>query len=92
MRIEDRPIKTDRFLVKDLADEMLLYDSEGGEVHVLNTTMREIYLLCDGRHSIEDLASSLVAEFEIDEQTARRDTFAVLERLVDLEIVSLDGR
>ena len=89
---DDRPLKTDRYLVKDLADELLLYDAEGKKVHVLNATMREIYLQCDGRHSIDDLVRNLVAEFEVDATTARKDTVEVLERLIELEIVNLNGR
>ncbi len=88
---DDRPTKTDRYLVKDLADELLLYDAEGEKVHVLNATMREIYLRCDGHHSVDDLARILVAEFEIDGATAKNDTIEILEQLIDLKIVSLSG-
>ncbi len=88
---DDRPMKTDRYLVKDLADELLLYDAEGGKIHVLNATMREIYLHCDGHHSVDDLAQGLVAEFEVDATMAKKDTVEVLEQLIDLEIVSLSG-
>lgn len=91
MRADDRPTKTDRYMVKDLADELLLYDAEGAKVHVLNATMREIYLRCDGQHSVDDLARSLVAEFDVDEATAKKDTIEVLQQLIDLEIVSLGG-
>ena len=76
-------------MVKDLADELLLYDAEGKKMHVLNATMREIYLHCDGLRSVDDLAGILVAEFEVDGPTAKRDTIEVLEQLIDLGIVSL---
>ncbi len=91
MRPDDRPMKTDRYMVKDLADELLVYDAEGQKIHVLNATMREIYLLCDGHHSVDDLARSLESEFEVDAATAKKDTIEVLEQLIDLEIVSLSG-
>jgi len=91
MSPDDRPTKTDRYLVKDLADELLLYDAEGRKIHVLNATMREIYLHCDGHHSVDDLARGLVAEFEVDGPTAKRDTIEVVQQLIDLEIVSPDG-
>jgi len=89
---DDRPVKTDRFMVRDLADELLLYDSAGQKVHVLNTTVREIYLNCDGRRSVDELVQMLTAEFAVDAVTAKKDTVAVLEQLIDLEIVSLNGR
>lgn len=82
------PTTTDRYVVKDLTDELLLYDAEGKKFHVLNATMREIYLHCDGRHTVDDLAGILVAEFEVDGPTAKCDTMKVLEKLVDLQIVT----
>lgn len=88
---DDRPTKTDRYTVQDLADELLLYDADGEKVHVLNGTTREIYLQCDGHHSVDDLTRSLASEFEVDEATAKKDTIAVLERLIDLGIVCLSG-
>ena len=88
---DDRPMKTDRYMVKDLADELLIYDAEGQKIHVLNATMREIYLRCDGHHSVDDLARSLESEFEVDGAPAKKDTIEVLERLIDLKIVSLSG-
>ena len=77
---DDRPTKTDRYLAKDLADEFLLYDAKGAKVHVFNATMREIYLRCDGPHTVDDPAGILVAEFEVDGPTVKRDTIEVLER------------
>jgi hypothetical protein len=88
---DERPVKTDRFMVKDLVDELLLYDSAGQKVHVLNATVREIYLNCDGRNSVEELVQKLMAEFTVDSVTAKRDTVAVLQQLIDLEIVCLNG-
>ena len=89
MRLDDRPAKTGRYSIRDLADEILLYDSESKKFHVLNATMREIYLRCDGNHSVEDLVGFLVATFEVDGPTAKRDTIHVLEQLIDLDIVRL---
>ncbi len=90
MRPDDRPTKTDRYLVRDLADELVLYDAESKKFHVLNATLREIFLHCDGQHSVDDLTRILVQEFEVDESTARRDTIEILDRLIDLEIVRVE--
>jgi hypothetical protein len=86
---DDCPTKTDQYQVKDLNDELLLYDASGEKIHVLNATMRGIYLQCDGRTSVEALVRSLVLEFQVDEATAKKDTIGVLKQLIDLEIVSL---
>jgi len=74
---------------KDLGDEYMIYDVEGDAVHILNGTARELYLLCDGHHSVDDLAQSLVDRYGVDEPTARSDVDKIIERLVDLGVISL---
>ena len=86
---ETRPQQLDRFLGKDLEDEYVFYDAAGEQVHVLNSTARKIYLLCDGSHSVQEIARVLVAEYEIDESTAREDAVQTIQRLEALGLVSL---
>jgi PqqD family protein of HPr-rel-A system len=69
---------------QDLGDEYLIYDSSSDDVHVLKGTARDIFLLCDGSHTAEQIASALVEEYEVDRTTARRDTERTLRELSDL--------
>jgi len=87
MHIDSHLRRTDRFMTKDLGDEFLLYDPDGERIHILNGTAREILLLCDGRHTVEDCIAAVVRVFEIDEPTARRDVLKVLDRLTRLGAV-----
>jgi hypothetical protein len=87
---DDRPTRTDRYMVKDLNDEVLFYDARGSKIYILNATSREIYNRCDGRHSVDDLVRALVSDFEVDEATAKKDTIEVLKQLLELEILSVD--
>jgi hypothetical protein len=81
------PSKTERYLSKDLGDEFLFYDTDGEKIHVLNETAREIYLLCDGEHGVDQMVEALVARYEIDAESARRDVLAVLDDLAELGLV-----
>jgi hypothetical protein len=74
---------------KDLVDEYIFYDAKGEEVHVLNGIAREIFLLCDGERSVDDLVKNIVDRYEVDEETARRDISELLQNLVDLKLVGL---
>lgn len=69
---------------RDLGDEYLLYDSSKDQVHVLNGSAREIFLLCDGSRTSGQIASALVAKYGIDGATARTDTERTLRELSDL--------
>lgn len=74
---------------RDLGDEYLFYDHECDRVHVLNGTAREIFLLCDGSRSEEELVHRLVERFHVDETTARRDVSETVRRLIDLKVLQL---
>ena len=86
---EARPQQLDRFLGKDLGDEYLFYDATGEQVHVLNATARKVYLMCDGSHTVEEMVRAFVAEYEIDEPTARADIDETVRRLEQLGLISL---
>ena len=86
---ETQPQQLDRFLGKDLGDEYVFYDAAGEQVHVLNATARRIYLLCDGSHTVQQIAQALVADYGIDESTARDDAAETIQRLEALGLVSL---
>ena len=74
---------------KDLGDEMLFYDQGADKVHVLNATAREVYLLCDGKRTVDDVVRELVRKYEVDEAVARRDSVAALEELLELGVLEL---
>ncbi len=83
------PRSTDLYEGRDLGDEYLFYDGDSDSVHVLNGTAREIYLLCDGKHSVDQLVEAVLERYEIDEATAREDVEATLERLIELGMLQL---
>ena len=84
-----RPRRRHTVEEKDLGDEYMFYDAQGEKVHVLNGIAREIYLLCDGEHSVADLVKDIVDRYEVDEETASKDVDALLQQLTELELLSL---
>jgi PqqD family protein of HPr-rel-A system len=72
----------------DLGDEYLFYDRENDQVHVLNATAREVFLLCDGRRTEEEIEIAFAARYEVDEATARRDARETLQRLYELRLLT----
>ena len=81
------PKPTGTFEGADVGEEYMFYDRENDRVHVLNTTAREIFLLCDGKRSEEEIIRSLAEKYELDEATARRDTQETLQRLYELGVL-----
>jgi hypothetical protein len=58
-------------IVKDLNDEVLVYDLERNKAHSLNSSAAFIWKKCNGRRTAADVAQALSQEFKVpaDEQT-----------------------
>ena len=73
---------------RDLGDEFLFYDSRGDRLHVLNTSARAIFLLCDGSRTVDEVVDAFASQYEVDDGTARADTQQVIEELLELGILN----
>jgi len=81
------PKPTGSFEGTDLGDEYLFYDRENDRVHVLNTTAREIFLLCNGERTEDAIASALAETYDLEPATAGTDTRQTLKRLYELGVL-----
>ena len=87
--IKKRPRRNEECAGTDLGDEMLFYDHDGGPVRVLNAAEREIYLLCDGNRSVDQLSEAFATVYGLDPGRATQDTHKTLAELVELGLVTL---
>ena len=83
----DRPRQSSTGDRRDLGDEYIFYDPQGEKLHVLNGTAREIYLLCDGTKTSEEIAAVLSERYEVDLTTALTDTREAVEKLLELGLL-----
>ena len=69
-RLMPRARKTS-LVVKELNDEVLVYDLERDKAHSLNSSAAFIWKKCNGRRTVEEVAQAVSKEFKIpaDEQT-----------------------
>ena len=61
-----------RYVPRDLDEEILLCDRATGSVVLLNVSAREIYLLCDGTRSEDEIAAVFAGAFGVDADTPTR--------------------
>ncbi len=78
--------RVDEVVQRELAGETFLVPVRGRladlqELFVLNAVGSWLWSRLDGTNEIDDLARSVVAEFEVDEEQARRDTESFLDEL-----------
>jgi pyrroloquinoline quinone biosynthesis protein D len=84
-----RPRHIDGFTGKDLGDEYVLLDRSGDRFYRMNRTAREIYLLCDGSRTLDDIARALADSFDVTIETARQDTAKTIEELQQAGILTV---
>jgi hypothetical protein len=75
---------------RDLGDEYLFYDRDRDQVHVLNGTAREIFLLCDGTRSVTEIAEAFSEKYRADAGTARLDAERIIRELADLGVLCVN--
>lgn len=76
-----RPKQNPQVTGRDLRDEYVLLGSAGDRMHVLNDTAREIYLLCDGTRTLDQIAAALRATYDVAPEKARADVLRVIREL-----------
>jgi coenzyme PQQ synthesis protein D (PqqD) len=64
MEIYSPKIRSTRIFVQELRDELVVYDVERNEVHCLNGTAARVWELCDGTHTIAEIAQQLGTDLE----------------------------
>jgi len=81
---ETRPKRKDEIQCRKVGDEWLLYDSKTGTIHVINATAELVWRMCDGAHSVDDMAKAVGDAFETPEEVdARQDIEEVLRSFSD---------
>lgn len=84
----DKPGKTEGVTLTEADDESILYDSAGGQIHILNSTGAAIWELCDGNNTAEDIAKNICVQFETDDfESVRKDVEEYLAELKNLKLI-----
>lgn len=83
-----RPKPNPQLTGRDLRDEYVLLGSAGDRIHVLNDTAREIYLLCDGTRTLEQIAVALRATYDVTPEKALADVLRVIGELDEAGVLA----
>jgi len=76
-------LKTPGLPVRGVDDDALVITPGDATLHTMNATARFIWEQADGRTTLEDIASRLVATFAVNEQTARAEAEAFVETALE---------
>ncbi len=62
---EDRPVRKPGVLARQLGDEWILYDSETGDLHVVNEVAGFVWEMCDGSSSLEQMSDRVREAYDV---------------------------
>lgn len=64
----------------------MLYDPDAKMVHIVNETARDVWNLCDGTRSLEEIATRLLEKYDVEMNVLRSDVRGLI---ADLERIGL---
>jgi hypothetical protein len=64
--------------------EVIILTPENATLHVLNELGTRIWELMDGPIRVEEIVSKIVAEYEVDEETVKKDVLDFLSSLAEI--------
>jgi len=66
--------------------------SDAGRVNMLNGVGTRVWELADGKRNAQEIANTIVAEYQVTDETARADVASFLQILIDARAVTLKER
>lgn len=75
---------------EDLGSELLVFDEQRDAYHLLNSTARVVWELCDGSHDLDQIISEIARVYPtIASETIRMDVERTIEVFLESQIVTL---
>jgi methyltransferase-like protein len=68
-------------------DEVVIYDSNGPQLLVLNDTAAGVWLMIDGTRSVDDITAEILNHVEVGRATVTRDVIEFLGQLEQRELI-----
>lgn len=85
--LDSFPQPTSHCVVRKQADEYLIYNPHTDELHLLPPTGFFVYQLCDGLHTVEEIAGELAEGLDASATAVRQPLMRFLGELVERGIL-----
>jgi pyrroloquinoline quinone biosynthesis protein D len=86
--LSGKPRHADGFTGREVGEDYVILDRAGDRFYQLNGTAREIYLLCDGSRTADDIARAMTRSYTVTLETSRRDTAKTIAELLRAGILT----
>lgn len=82
------PVTKECVELEELDDGCILYDTEIDEVHSLNSTATSVWICCDGKHSIKEIADVVEKCFKSESKPVLRDIIKIINDFSKKELLT----
>ncbi|MCI0469408.1 MAG: PqqD family protein [Nitrospirae bacterium] len=82
-----RPKVKDGVLFRAVDDEMVVFDPEGDEVHLLNLTAAAAFEMCDGTLSIDEIIANIKSAAKKTDSLVESDIHKLFSELSEKKIL-----
>lgn len=94
--LDTRCKRSDSIVHRQIGTEAILVPIRGDaadleSIYTLNEVGQRVWHLLDGRRTVAQLCATIVTEFEVDAEAARKDVVDFLEELIALKAVEICG-
>ncbi len=87
-----KPLRKKGILSHRVGDEWILYDTERGAVHVINSTAEFVWRLCDGSRTLSDIEEYVRDTVHIPQgDTVRKNLDDIIQIFAHLGILNYKG-
>ena len=83
----DIPTRSADSTLQRVGPEAILYDRRNGRAHVINNSAAQIWELCDGQATVEQIASAFGAIYTMPTAEVYDDVLAILATFRELRVL-----
>jgi len=84
-----KPLRAERLAYKSIGMDTVILDSKGRqEVHELNEVAGFVWNLCDGHHDLDSIVEEVCKEFDVENETAKKDVVELLNEFQGKDLLS----
>ncbi len=73
--------------LQQVGQEAILHDRRNGRAHVINASAAQIWELCDGQNTLDQVVSAFAAEYGLPEADVQADVQYILTKFHDLGVL-----
>lgn len=87
INLPEKPKSVDHLVMRDVNDELAVYDHKTAQFHFLNPTAALILELCDSLNTVEDIVREISEIFNQSRAIVQGDVYRFLASLAEKQLI-----